>query len=346
MNSNGDGATRARETGTLGKLMVLLDLVTHADAPLRFTDILALAGQPRGTLHRQLSHLVEEGLIELDGDGRYSPGLRLLDFAARSWARNEFRLIAEPHLADLQRATGETVHLGVLRGQSIIYLDKVEGRQPVRMYSQIGNASPCYCTGVGKAALSLLPAEGLVDLVAGLSFTSFTASTHVSAETLLAEIREIADQGYAFDREEHEAGICCVAAPVWSEDRTFMGAFRLPARPIDCRWNFCTNGPFRFSWRLGGSWRACASVSVRAAEGKIAIGPLLDAIAEHAYDERDIEICRRITTTRTVREIYNQSPAERSTLKPIPPAIVVPPCNRNTHSGQVSQTVCRQLCRR
>lgn len=268
MNSNNESTAQARETGTLGKLMVLLDLVTHADAPLRFTDILALAGQPRGTLHRQLTHLVEEGLLELDGDGRYAPGLRLLDFAARSWARNEFRLIAEPHLADLQRATGETVHLGVLRGQSIIYLDKVEGRQPVRMYSQIGNASPCYCTGVGKAALSLLPAESLVDLIAGLSFTSFTASTHVSAETLLAEIREIADQGYAFDREEHEAGIRCVAAPVWSEDRTFMGAFRLPARPIACRWNFCINGPFRFSWRLSGSWKACAFGSVRAADGK------------------------------------------------------------------------------
>ena len=235
MDSNRDGITQARETGTLGKLMVLLDLVTHADTPLRFTDILSLAGQPRGTLHRQLGHLVEEGLIEVDVDGRYAPGLRLLDFAARSWARNEFRLIAEPHLADLQQATGETVHLGVLRGSSIIYLDKVEGRQPVRMYSQIGDASPCYCTGVGKAALSRLPAESLANLLADLSFTRFTASTHVSAETLLAEIREIADLGYAFDREEHEAGIRCVAAPIWSEDRTFIGgvsitgpAYRLP----------------------------------------------------------------------------------------------------------------------
>ncbi|MCV9944101.1 MULTISPECIES: IclR family transcriptional regulator [unclassified Rhizobium] len=263
MNSNGESTAQARETGTLGKLMVLLDLVTHADAPLRFTDILALAGQPRGTLHRQLTHLVEEGLLELDGDGRYAPGLRLLDFAARSWARNEFRLIAEPHLRDLQQATGETVHLGVLRGQSIIYLDKVEGRQPVRMYSQIGNASPCYCTGVGKAALSLLPAENLVDLLAGLSFTSFTASTHVSAETLLAEIREIADQGYAFDREEHEAGIRCVAAPVWSEDRTFMGGISI------------TGPAYRLSMELLHQWVVPVQLAaVRIMEGmRVRLGP-------------------------------------------------------------------------
>ncbi|MBX5008401.1 IclR family transcriptional regulator [Rhizobium lentis] len=251
-----DGMAQARETGTLGKLMVLLDLVTHADTPLRFTDILALAGQPRGTLHRQLSHLVEEGLLELDGDGRYAPGLRLLDFAARSWARNEFRLIAEPHLADLQRTTGETVHLGVLRGHSIIYLDKVEGRQPVRMYSQIGNASPCYCTGVGKAALSLLSAESLAALLAGLSFTRFTAATHVSVETLLAEIGEIAEQGYAFDREEHEAGIRCVAAPLWSEDRTFIGGISI------------TGPAYRLSMELLHQW----AVPVQLTAGKIMEG--------------------------------------------------------------------------
>jgi len=256
MDSNRDGIMQARETGTLGKLMVLLDLVTHADAPLRFTDILSLAGQPRGTLHRQLGHLVEEGLIEVDVDGRYAPGLRLLDFAARSWARNEFRLIAEPHLADLQQATGETVHLGVLRGSSIIYLDKVEGRQPVRMYSQIGNASPCYCTGVGKAALSRLPAESLTNLLADLSFTRFTASTHVSAETLLAEIREIADLGYAFDREEHEAGIRCVAAPVWSEDRTFIGGVSI------------TGPAYRLSMELLRQW----AVPVQLAAGRIMEG--------------------------------------------------------------------------
>ena len=222
MGSRKDGISAALETGTLGKLMALLDLVTHADGPMRFTDILAAASQPRGTLHRQLSHLVDEGLLEFDREGRYLPGLRLLDLASRSWARNEFRSIAEPHLHSLQQMTGETVHLGVLRGSSIIYLDKVEGRQPVRMYSEIGNASPVYCTGVGKAALSVLPPEGLKQLVAGLTFQAFTPNT-CTAQTLLAEIGEIRAVGYAFDREEHETGIRCVAAPIWSEDRSFIG---------------------------------------------------------------------------------------------------------------------------
>jgi len=257
------GTEGENDTGTLGKLMVLLDLVTHAERPLRFTDILAQANQPRGTLHRQLGHLVAEGLLELDAEGRYAPGLRLLDFASRSWARNEFRLIAAPHLASLHRETGETVHLGVLRGSSIIYLDKVEGHQPVRMYSQIGNASPCYCTGVGKAALSLLPPETLADLLAGLNFTSFTASTHASPETLAAEIREIAEQGYAFDLEEHEAGIRCVAAPVWSEDRTFIGGISV------------TGPAYRLSMELLRQWAVPVQLAAaRIMEGmRVRLGP-------------------------------------------------------------------------
>lgn len=215
-------ARRVRETGTLGKLMALLDLVALADYPMRFTDILSLSDQPRGTLHRQLSHLVEEGLLEIDRDGRYLPGIRLLSLASRSWARNEFRTIAEPHLRLLQERTGETVHLGVLRGIEVIYLDKVEGRQSVRMYSQIGNASPAYCTGVGKAALSVLDDATIEASHAGLQFHAYTEHTHRGVADLLADIAAIRVRGYAFDREEHESGICCVAAPIRSDDGNML----------------------------------------------------------------------------------------------------------------------------
>ena len=209
----GREAARGRaDTGTLGKAIAVLDIVASADEPMRVTDILPLSPQPRGTLHRQLSNLVEEGLLSLGRDHSYSVGIRLLKFAARAWAGNQFRVIAEPHLRKLHDLTGETVHLGVLRGNEVIYLDKVESRQAVRMYSQIGNASPVYCTGVGKAGLSALPDAELQAVVASIRFRRFTDSTLVTPEALLREIEEIRASGNAYDREEHEPGIRCVAA--------------------------------------------------------------------------------------------------------------------------------------
>lgn len=208
----------AASTGTLGKAIALLDLVVTADAPLRFTDILSITGQPRGTLHRQLSHLVDEGLLVQRRDLAYEPGIRLLKFASRAWARNTFRTIAAPHLRRLHEETGETVHLGVLRNAEIIYVDKVESRQRVRMESQVGNASPVYCTGLGKAALSVLPANRLDALLNTLEFHQFTVNTHLSPVSLKHDLDESRRRGYAFDQEEHEAEIRCVAAAIHDAD--------------------------------------------------------------------------------------------------------------------------------
>ena len=214
---DGEGAT-----GTLGKAIAILETVALAERPMRFTDVLAVSGQPRGTLHRQLSHLVQEGLLEMRPDHAYVPGLRLLKLASASWARNEFRAVAAPFLEALHRETGETVHLGVLRGREIIYLDKVESRQAVRMNSQIGNASPVFCTGVGKAALAALEGEALADILDRIEFRRFTPQTIPDRATLLAELEEIRRQGIAFDREEHEPGIRCVAAPVFDAGRALV----------------------------------------------------------------------------------------------------------------------------
>jgi len=235
MKENRLGVTVQRgTTGTLGKAMSVLDIVASSGEPMRFTDILDRSDQPRGTLHRQLSNLVGEGLLTVNPDHSYALGLRLLKFASRAWSGSQFRTIAEPHLRRLHDATGETVHLGVLNGVEVIYLDKVESRQAVRMHSQIGNASPAYCTGVGKAALASLPDAALRDIVGQIRFNRFTENTLMSDQSLLREIDEIRRTGVAYDREEHEPGIKCIAAPIHSADREFAAgvsvtgpAFRL-----------------------------------------------------------------------------------------------------------------------
>jgi len=105
----------------------------------------------------------------------------------------------------------------------------------LRMHSQVGKTSPVYCTGVGKAALSLLPVEELTRLAAELEYHRFTDNTIVTAEALVADVEAIFQNGYGFDLQEHELGIHCIAAPVRAPGRNFRAAISVtgPAYRVD-----------------------------------------------------------------------------------------------------------------
>ncbi len=222
-----------RDTGTLGKAMAILDAVARSPSPLRFSDLLAATGEPRGTLHRRLRHMLDEGLVETGSDGRYRLGLRLLHLASLAWAGNDIRAIVRPHLERLREKVGETVHFGVLTGTEIAYLDKVEALQNVRMHSSVGAVSPVYCTGIGKAALALLDDRILAELLPNISFRQFTHTTISDSDQLLEALRSVRQDGVAYDLEEHEPGICCIAIGISAGDRVCGVSITAPAYRAD-----------------------------------------------------------------------------------------------------------------
>jgi DNA-binding IclR family transcriptional regulator len=228
-NNSASAGHSTSGTGTLGKAMSVLDLVASADTPLRFKDLLARTTQPRGTLHRQLTNLIDEGLLEVAPDQSYRLGIRLLRLAVQAWDGNDLRNVAAPHIEQLHQATGETVHLGILQDIEVVYLDKVDARQSVRMHSQIGKASPSYCTGVGKAALSALPHSETAARIGRMTFHAHTPTTFITPESLQREVDDIRRTGISFDREEHEPGIHCVAAAVSAHDGNTVGGISVTA---------------------------------------------------------------------------------------------------------------------
>ena len=216
-------------TGTLGKVLEVLDVIALSDIPLRFTQVLARVEQPRGTLHRQLSNLIEEGLLTVNADNSYSLGLRFLKMAAKSWSRNTLRTVAEPYVRELHKETGETVHLGVINDLEVIYIDKLESKQTVRMHSQVGNASPLYCTGIGKAMLARLSVQECAARAARFDFVKFTSTTLTSPTSLLQEVEQIRKSGVAHDREEHEPGIYCVATALGDASQSMIAGISVTA---------------------------------------------------------------------------------------------------------------------
>lgn len=223
----------AQDTGTLGKAVTILDVVARSPSPLRFSDLLTATGEPRGTLHRRLRQMLEEGLLETGDDGRYSLGLRLMHLASMAWARNDLRAVVRPHLEALREKVGETVHFGVLTGVEIAYLDKVEALQNVRMHSRVGAVSPVYCTGIGKAALARLDDRVLADLLPKISFRQFTATTISNCDQLISAVQTVRQQGVAYDLEEHEPGICCIAVGISAGDKICGISITAPAYRAD-----------------------------------------------------------------------------------------------------------------
>ena len=211
--------------GTVGKALDVLDQVAAYGRPARFTELLEKSPFPKATLYRFLQTLTSQGMLAYDPERQtYSLGVRLVRLAHAAWSQSSLAQVARPHVDALSREAGETVHLAQLDHGQVLYLDKRNSKDPIEMFSQAGKVGPAYCTGVGKAMLAFLGEADLARLLPQQSFHRFTPKTLTSAEALRTELSRIRARGYAFDDEEHEPGIICIAAPILTPAGRVLGA--------------------------------------------------------------------------------------------------------------------------
>ncbi len=211
--------------GTVGKALDVLDMVASAGRPLRFTEMLTTSPYPKATLYRFLQVLTHQGMLSHDPEsGSYALGVRLVRLAHAAWAQSSLAPLARPHVDALSARLGETIHLAQLDQGQVLYVDKRNAARPVEMFSQAGKVGPAYCTGVGKAMLAHLAPDALEAALMRQSFHRFTPETLDTPAALMAELQAIRARGYAFDREEHEPGIICVAVPILARTGRVIGA--------------------------------------------------------------------------------------------------------------------------
>lgn len=194
----------------------VLATICEADPPLRFSDIAEATGLPKSTVNRLLTTLVAENVIRLDPtDKRYRAGYALLTMARQTWDGLDIRAAADPEMRHLILTAEETVHLAVLDGTQIVYVDKRESPQTIRLFSAVGRRGPLHCTGVGKAILAFVETEQRNTIIDALELVGHTPNTRTTPAALKADLADIRARGCAYDREEHEPGIRCVAAPIF-----------------------------------------------------------------------------------------------------------------------------------
>ncbi|GAA3871693.1 IclR family transcriptional regulator [Celeribacter arenosi] len=219
--------------GTVGKALNVLEEVASFGRPVRFSDLLSTSAYPKATLYRLLQTLTNQRILSHDADsGMYTLGIRLVSLAHDAWRTSSLAPIARPYLDDLSAKTGETVHLAQLDHAQVIYVDKRNASQPLAMFSEAGKVGPAYCTGVGKAMLAYLPDDQLAEVLAQQSWHRFTNATMNNETALRDELAAIRARGFAYDREEHEIGIICVAVPIRSERGRILGAISITSSTL------------------------------------------------------------------------------------------------------------------
>lgn len=216
---------QATGDGTVGKALDVLDRVAEKGRPVRFSELLSGSVHPKATLYRLLQTLVSQGMLAYnDRQQTYSLGIRLVRLAHAAWRQSSIAPIARPFVTALSEQVGETVHLAQMESGQVLYVDKRNAGDPIDMFSQAGKIGPGYCTGVGKALMAFLEPAELEQVVQKQSFYRYTPSTVSDEAALRAELEEIRSEGVAYDREEHEPGIICIAAPILSSKGRPMGA--------------------------------------------------------------------------------------------------------------------------
>lgn len=200
---------------SVDRALEILNLLQYEIQGMGTTRLSERLGVSKSTAHRLLSSLLNKGFVKQSPDNqRYYLGLQLIGLGEAVIDQLDIREIAAPYMEHLVNKIGETVHLVIREGSEIVYIDKKESTETIRMYSNIGKRAPMHCTGVGKAILAYLPLEEIREIVKRKGLTKYTKNTITNYDDLLDHLSGIRSKGVSIDDEEHEKEIKCVASPI------------------------------------------------------------------------------------------------------------------------------------
>ncbi|WP_030749986.1 IclR family transcriptional regulator [Streptomyces sp. NRRL F-5135] len=212
---------------TVDRALSILPLL--AEGPADLGQVAERLGVHKSTALRLLRTLHEHGLVYRQQDQRYRLGARLFALAQEATENLDVREIAHPHLVALNERCGHTVHLAVREDDEVLYIDKVDSRYPVRMYSRIGRPVAITVAAVAKLLLAGAPEAERRALAERLDYPMYTARSTPDAASYLKELATVREQGWATDLGGHEESINCVGAPIRGADGRVVAAMSVSA---------------------------------------------------------------------------------------------------------------------
>ncbi|WP_211366703.1 IclR family transcriptional regulator [Pseudonocardia kunmingensis] len=197
---------------SVNRALTLLELLAENNG-LTVTQLADRLQTGKTTAFRLTKTLSERGWVEKDDELRYRLGPALLGLVPANQMGQGLRQQLRPLLEELQDETGETIHLTVLRGRYIVYVDQLISPKPVHSVSTLGSRSPAHCVSPGLAQLAALPSEAL-DWILAVPLRRYTERSLTEPDAVRAELQRVRNRGYAVNRGAFRAEVGGVGAAV------------------------------------------------------------------------------------------------------------------------------------
>jgi IclR family transcriptional regulator, KDG regulon repressor len=212
------GRGRGRQHSTLSSVRNaarLLKEFSYGSREIGVTELSRRLGIGKSTAHRLLHTLTEERLLERDPyTGAYRLGLAMYELGSVVSAHTDIHEACSPVIDELRNATRETVQVGVLDGREVVYVERRESPQTIRLFGRVGHRNDAHCTSTGKVLLAYLPSQRLESLLSGWTLPAQTPFTITDMDRLRAELDAVRRRGWAEQVNETEMGAASIAAPV------------------------------------------------------------------------------------------------------------------------------------
>ncbi len=207
----------------------ILELLATEEEGLGITEIARRLDLNKTTVHRIVNAILKRGYIEKTDQGLYQIGLKCVAMASIRLSNLELTTEAKPYLYNLTNILRQVCHLAILDGSDAVYIDKIEFTKNIRIYSEIGRRIPVYCSALGKSLLLDKAPKQVEAILKRCEYQVYTKNTLTTMEQVIAEIEEGRKTGWTIDNEEHDRGICCIAAPIYDYTGKIVAAISTSA---------------------------------------------------------------------------------------------------------------------
>jgi DNA-binding IclR family transcriptional regulator len=207
--------SRGDRGSAVQRAIALLEMIVAESRPMSLAQMAEALALPKPTVHRLAARLEAEGMLAREPAGKqFTIGPRLNALAVGTLTASARRAPRHAVLEALAAETGETCNLGMLDGNSVVYLDRVETHWPLRLQLTVGSHVPLHCTAMGKLFLASMAKRTREQLFAAGPLRRYTERTITEPAPLEQALETIRAEGVSVNDQEYMVGLVGMAVPV------------------------------------------------------------------------------------------------------------------------------------